>query len=196
MYVLVCPGIHAPQATEDFLQGMQRGMGAQPAPAWLIFPTDRYPAYSGGHIGWFLYDQLKSVHPQDWLNQPVIIIGFSAGVAGAIAAAWGWSLLGGEILALIAVDGWGVPLSGDFPIHRLSHDHFTHWSSALLGAGQDSFYAEPPVNHLNLWRSPQTTHGWWLSSNPNTLRFITAAEFIATLLNRYTADAVMKGGLP
>ncbi len=192
MYVLVCPGIHDPQATQDFLQGLQRGMG-EVAFTWLIFPTDRYPAYSALHISWFLCDQLRAVHLQDWLNQTVAIISFSAGVVGAIATAWSWRLMGGTIAALIAVDGWGVPLVGDFPMHRLSHDYFTHWSSALLGAGQDSFYAEPAVDHLNLWRSPETTQGWWFSpSSPSSPQLITAAEFIATLLSRYNARAVIE----
>jgi len=44
----------------------------------------------------------------------------------------------------------GVPLVGNFPIHRLSHDYFTHWSSAVLGSGNDSFYADPPVEHLEM----------------------------------------------
>lgn len=185
MYVLVCPGIHDPQATQDFLQGLQKVMG-EAVHTWLIFPTDRYPAYSAIHIGWFLCDQLRAVHPQDWLNQTVAIISFSAGVVGAIATAWSWRLMGGTIAALIAVDGWGVPLIGDFPIHRLSHDYFTYWSSALLGAGQDSFYAEPAVDHLNLWRSPDTTQGIRIPSILQTAASsITAAEFIGTLLDRY-----------
>lgn len=90
----------------------------------------------------------------------LIIISFSAGVVGAISAAWGWQLMGGKIEALIAFDGWGVPLVGNFPIYRISHDYFTHWSSSLLGKGDKSFYADPPVNHLDLWRSPQQVIGW------------------------------------
>ncbi|MGB3188280.1 MAG: hypothetical protein WBB43_02490, partial [Limnoraphis sp.] len=66
------------------------------------------------------------------------------------------------VKALIALDGWGVPLGGNFPIYRISHDRFTHWSSALLGGGVESFYADPPVEHLDLWSSPQTARGWWL----------------------------------
>lgn len=192
MYILVCPGIHDLQATQEFLQGLQQTM-AQRHPQWLIFPTDRYPAYSAIHISGFLVDQLQVVHPQDWLSQTIAIIGFSAGVVGAIATAWSWRLMGGTIAALIAIDGWGVPLAGDFPIHRLSHDYFTHWSSALLGAGQDSFYAEPVVDHLNLWRSPQTTQGWWCSASCQPSQPTTAAEFIATLLARYNTTPFVEG---
>lgn len=188
MYILVCSGIHDLQATQEFLQGIRKVTG-QVSYRWLIFPTDRYPAYSAIHIGWFLFSQLRAAHPQDWLSQAVVLMGFSAGVVGAIAAAWSWTLAGGKITALIAVDGWGVPLTGDFPIHRLSHDHFSHWSSALLGAGQDSFYAEPAVDHLNLWRSPDAAYGWWIyPDSQHSPQPTTAAEFIATLLSRYNAN--------
>ncbi|WP_421656938.1 hypothetical protein [Leptothermofonsia sp. ETS-13] len=112
-----------------------------------------------------------------------MFIGFSAGVAGAIGAAWGWQWWGGKVKALIALDGWGVPLVGNFPIHRVSHDYFTHWSSALLGAGEDSFYAEPGVEHLDLWRSPHTASGWHLTagSSHSPIR-TTAARFIMTFV--------------
>jgi hypothetical protein len=85
---------------------------------------------------------------------PILIISFSAGVVGAIAAASIWQSIGGTIRAFIALDGWGVPLYGNFPIHRLSHDAFTHYTSSLLGSGEDSFYADPSVAHETLWRSP------------------------------------------
>lgn len=95
---------------------------------------------------------------------PLAFVSFSAGVVGAIGAAWMWQFLGGTVKAFIAFDGWGVPLWGSFPIHRFSHDEFTHWSSALLGAGSDSFYADPPVAHLDLWAKPQIAQGWWIQS--------------------------------
>lgn len=119
--------------------------------------------------------------------EPVLFIGFSAGVVGAIGAAWSWQFLGGRVKAFIALDGWGVPLWGDFPIHRLSHDRFTHWSSAMLGSGADNFYAEPPVEHLDLWRSPQNSLGWWVNSNKGAQpsSYLSAAEFLIMLLNRY-----------
>ncbi|MCU0568633.1 MAG: hypothetical protein MUF49_18805 [Oculatellaceae cyanobacterium Prado106] len=103
---------------------------------------------------------------------PLFFVGFSAGVVGAIGAARLWHQWGGQVQGLAAFDGWGVPLWGDFPIYRISHDAFTHWSSALLGAGQASFYAEPPVSHLALWRSPETVQGW---SNPAIANVISDA---------------------
>ncbi|HEY9301012.1 MAG TPA: hypothetical protein VIQ31_32530, partial [Phormidium sp.] len=149
-------------------------------PNILIFPIQDYPAYSFGHI-------LQFLRQNHSLSSPIVFISFSAGVVGAIAAAWGWQLLGGKVTAFIALDGWGVPLTGSFPIHRLSHDYFTHWSSALLGSGEDSFYAAPSVEHLELWRQPQTISGWWV--HPQNKEFeqkmTSAAQFLAMLLERY-----------
>ena len=123
MVLLICPGIHEPQLTQDFLTGL---CCSNVSGYWtrnvLIFPTQKYPAYSAGHIVEFLRHRLSVEETR------VVFISFSAGVAGAIGAAWGWQLLGGKVEALFAIDGWGVPLYGDFPIYRLSHDYFTHWS--------------------------------------------------------------------
>ena len=119
---------------------------------------------------------------------PLTFLSFSAGVVGAIGAALTWRQWGGQVNAFIAMDGWGVPLIGDFSIHRASHDAYTHWSSALLGAGQDSFYADPPVAHLDLWRSPHSVSGWWVRKTVNgheNRSSTTAAEFLAILLMQY-----------
>ena len=185
--VIICPGIHESQLTQDFLEGLHRSETSNLSSRWrekvLIFPTQDYPAYSGVHILEFL-----QLHTSQ-LTAPVVFISFSAGVAGAIVAAWEWQRLGREVKAFIAIDGWGVPLYGDFPIHRLSHDYFTHWSSALLGAGEDNFYADPPIEHLDLWRSPDVCKGWWV--HPATVgiaeqrTFTTAAQFITQVLHRY-----------
>ncbi len=53
-----------------------------------------------------------------------------------------------------------MPLLANFPIYRISHDRFTHWSSSILGEGESGFYADPEVEHLDLWRSPHTCRGW------------------------------------
>lgn len=179
--VVICPGIHDPKLTQGFLEGLQAGATEQLSSEWLervlLFPTQDYPAYSAVHILEFLRQHLGRE------QLPVVLISFSAGVAGAIAAAWGWQQGGAKVQALIAVDGWGVPLSGSFPIHRLSHDYFTHWSSALLGSGDDSFYADPAVEHLEIWRSPHTCQGWSVQGGKRT--FTTAAQFINELVPRY-----------
>ncbi len=181
--VVVCPGFHPPELTEALVRSLHT---AADSPAqWLVFPTERYPAYSGGHLLRFLHEQTARRSPDAWLDQSVIFLGFSAGVVGAIAAAWGFHSLGGHVAALFALDGWGVPLTGPFPIHRLSHDRFTDWSSALLGAGGDRFYAEPPVSHLDLWRSPQTVSGQWLHNQTGETHTTTAAIFLQTWLSRY-----------
>lgn len=184
--VVICPGIHPPHLTQDFLEGLRRSESGNLSSSWtqnvLIVPTENYPAYSTVHILEFL---------QHHANQttPLLFISFSAGVAGAIGAAWGWQMLGGKVKALFAFDGWGVPLYGNFPIHRLSHDYYTHWSSAFLGAGEDRFYADPPVEHLDLWRSPNICQGWWVhpavAGKSEQRTYTTAAHFVNTLLQFY-----------
>jgi hypothetical protein len=184
--VVICPGIHDPQLTQDFLEALQGSETDNLSSRWthnaLIFPAQDFPAYSAIHILDFLQHHTSQ-------TTPVVFISFSAGVAGAIGAAWGWEMGGGKVKAFIAFDGWGVPLYGNFPIHRLSHDYFTHWSSALLGAGEDSFYAEPTVEHLDLWRSPNTCKGWWVHSTTvsklEQRPYTTAAHFVNQLLQFY-----------
>ncbi|MBW4519473.1 MAG: hypothetical protein KME16_07200 [Scytolyngbya sp. HA4215-MV1] len=188
MTIVLCPGIHEPTLSQSFLTQLRRSwaISTEPFPhTCLVFPSEHYPAYSGFHILQFLQrQQVSHAHP-------LILIGFSAGVAGAIATAWAWQAQGGRIRALIALDGWGVPLYGDFPIHRVSHDAFTHWSSALLGSGESSFYADPPIGHLELWRSPQTIQGWEISDSLHpTRRATTAATFLTALIRRYRNNFV------
>lgn len=180
MQIVICPGVHPPELTEAFV----RTLPALAVPP-LIFPSDQ-PAYSSGHILAFLWQHLTE-SSQDGLlpvvkSRPLLWIGFSAGVVGAIGAAHLWQQLGGQVTGLVAYDGWGVPLVGSFPIHRLSHDAFTHWSSAVLGAGESSFYAEPAVAHLDLWRAPEQTRGWAMRPSGNT--YTTAADFLAELIQQ------------
>jgi hypothetical protein len=184
--VIICPGIHEPQLTQSFLSTLQRSATENLLSHWtqnaLIFPCENYPAYSAIHVLDFLHSHIRP-------TKPVILISFSAGVVGARGAAWGWEMGGGKVKAFLAFDGWGVPLYGNFPVHRLSHDYFTHWSSALLGAGADSFYAEPAIEHLDLWRSPDRCKGWWVrrnvASQSEQQTSITAAQFVNQLLQRY-----------
>ncbi|WP_232731870.1 hypothetical protein [Kamptonema formosum] len=203
---VICPGIHDPKLTERFLEELLSEVNntfpcACQSANILVFPAESCPAYSAAHILQFISDRLGtgrcprlpgergggSAHSS---GREVILIGFSAGAAGAIGAATWWQAMGGSVAALIALDGWGVPLYGNFPIYRLSHDRFTHWSSALLGAGEDSFCADPPVEHLELWRAPKTVQGWW---NPKAGREwqpprpTNAARFLVTLLERHGA---------
>lgn len=193
MSLVICPGIHEPDLTQSFLARL-----GEPLWDYLVFPAERYPAYSAFHILDFLHRQFRNPLRNDrsvqhWVNVPLVFISFSAGVVGAIGAAWAWQLMGGHVKAFIALDGWGAPLYGEFPIHRVSHDHFTHCSSALLGDGADSFYADPPVGHLDLWRSPDIAQGHWVSRSANPFSccsqqqtvHTSAADFLLMLLARY-----------
>lgn len=179
--VILCPGIHNPQLTQEFLAGLQRcnsGNGWR-VQQLLIFKSQEYPAYSAIHILNYLQ---RHISPG---NTSLTFISFSAGVVGAIGAAWGWQMLGGTVKALVALDGWGVPLYGTFPIYRLSHDYFTHWSSALLGSGGSHFYADPAVEHLKLWEKPDNCPGWRVQRGRNGgewRRYMTAAEFVVQLV--------------
>ncbi|MFS0514445.1 hypothetical protein ACEYW6_06920 [Nostoc sp. UIC 10607] len=199
MSIIICPGIHEPELTESFRFGLldlvsNSTIGHKSANI-LVFPSQDLLVLSAFHILQFLRDRLG-----DQLKSPIIFISFSAGVVGAIGAAHLWQLLGGRVKAFIAIDGWGVPLQGNFPIHRMSHDYFTHWSSCLLGSGQNNFYADPAVDHLSMWRclttshsasTPQTVQGWWVDSSIGISPpkgHLTAAEFLHMLLKHYEAN--------
>ncbi|MHC5596940.1 MAG: hypothetical protein ACYTXC_13535 [Nostoc sp.] len=199
MNIIICPGIHEPELTESFRVGLldlvSQSAIAPNSANILIYPGKDVLVLSALHILQFLRVRLS--------NSPessIIFISFSAGVVGAIGAAHLWQLLGGCVKAFIAIDGWGVPLQGNFPIHRMSHDYFTHWSSCLLGSGQNNFYAEPAVDHLSMWRclttsrsasTPQTVQGCWVDSSigifPPKGR-LTASEFLLMLLKHYEAN--------
>jgi hypothetical protein len=180
MSVIICPGVHSRELTQEFLRGIGKSLNLEQV---CVFPAEQLPAYSAFHL-------LSFLRAQPILRSPcqALVIGFSAGVVGAIGAAQVLPSLGVSVKAVIAFDGWGVPLGGDFPVHRVSHDRFTDWSSTLWGrpewSGQDSsFYAEPDVAHLDLWRSPQTAYGWAIEGQKSTPT--TAAAFLQHLLIRY-----------
>ena len=175
MRILICPGIHHPLLTERFVAGLKLSGDIS------IFPASGYSPVSALDIFQFMCDEWGEPQNCPWA---IASISFSAGIVGAIGAATAWQLLGGKIAAFFALDGWGVPLVGNFPIHRISHDYFTHWSSALLGKGGDSFYADPAVEHLELWRSPQTVEGWSISGNLQIKRGTTVTQFLQRLLDR------------
>lgn len=154
MTVVICPGVHDPGLSDTFVAALSN-LPLDLTPL-LVLPTQQIPPYSPLQILQFLKQQC----PQD---QPIFLIGFSAGVVGSTGAAWLWQQMGGQVQALLALDGWGVPLVGQFPTYRFSHDEFTHWSSQLLGATSSSFYADPAVEHLEFWQSPQQVEGWWIT---------------------------------
>jgi hypothetical protein len=182
--LIICPGFHDPAWTDAFLQNINFPAAH---PIWL-FPTEKYPACSGMHLLNFMQD-CAGCNAQRRLGDPhtppPILISFSAGVVGAMQAAWVWQQLGGQIAAILAIDGWGVPLVNEIPCYRLSHDRFTHWSSALLGPGRDSFYAMPDVTHAELWKNPQQVKGWRTDQGSETQTPITAAAFIQEIVLRH-----------
>ena len=197
MSIIICPGIHESNLTESFKVGLldmvSNGAIAYNTANILVYPGKDVLVLSAFHILQFL--RVSVAHRRyrlgDQLKSPIIFISFSAGVVGAIGAAHLWQLLGGRVKAFIAIDGWGVPLQGNFPIHRMSHDYFTHWSSCLLGSGQNNFYAQPAVDHLCIWKSPQTVQGWWIDSSIGIFPpkgHLTASEFLLMLLKRYEAN--------
>lgn len=165
MNVIICPGIHAPKLTDSFVASLSI---EQPL---LVFPANRYPVYSAWHITHW-------VRSQKLVSQKLLFITFSAGVVGGIGAAIALQVMGFEIAAFIAIDGWGVPLFPLFPIYRLSHDYFTHWSSAILGQGDEGFYADPAKSHLELWSSPENCYGWRVSDKEKLLSRCSARDYL------------------
>lgn len=149
--IIICPGFHPPQLTEDFITAI--GLFNPPLNGWVV-PNTIAPYNVIDIYHWLA----QTLHPT---TTALSFVGFSAGVVGAIATALVWQQQGGIVNSLIAVDGWGVPKLGSFPIYRVSHDPFTHFTSGLLGYGQQNFYCVPEVSHLKLWQSPDTAWGWW-----------------------------------
>lgn len=185
MTIVICPGIHAPELTQSFVTELKAAATetsslnqsySSALAKILVFPADQQPPYSGFHILHFVQQRCDAA-------EPLLFLGFSAGVVGAIGAAWSWQSLGKKVKAVIALDGWGVALYGGFPVHRVSHDYFTHWSSSLLGAGESRFYAEPAIAHLHLWQYPHTISGWEITAQGQ--RRITLTQFLLKLLKTY-----------
>ncbi|WP_293347483.1 MULTISPECIES: hypothetical protein [unclassified Microcoleus] len=194
MRLVICPGVHEPKLTDCFLAGLS-GIWAVAADrqnqqilnSVKVFPAHKHPPFSA-------IDILQFLCSQDLAGESLVFVSFSAGVAGAIGAAWMWQQIGGKVAAFIALDGWGVPLGGTFPIHRISHDRFTHWSSAIIGSGGDSFYADPAIAHLDLWREPQTAKGWQMgqtSAGIEKAAPTTAGAFLVHLLKHYGVQSVV-----
>lgn len=184
MGIWVFPGIHDESLTADFLAGM-----GLPPEAVSVFPATVRSPYSP----WDVWHFLRAGNPDPAASSALTMITFSAGGVGAIAAAQVWQSLGGTIAAIIALDAWGMPAGVGFPVYRISHDPFTHWSSRLLGGASEGFYAEPAVPHLELWRSPQTTWGWgdrthFAGFPASTRTRTTAAATLHQLLQRHAPD--------
>ncbi len=186
MKVIICPGVHDLELSDRFLASVfyttkssatpgQNSQHLQQPQKFLLFPTEKYPAYSPYH----LYRWLKLQNPS---QEELFFIAFSAGVVAAIGAILALQNQRVKISGLVAIDGWGVPLWGKFPIYRFSHDHFTHWSSAILGTGKASFYSDPTVEHLTMWHSPENCTGW-ITQQHLPPRKSTAKDYLQEILS-------------
>ncbi|MDJ1174062.1 hypothetical protein [Roseofilum capinflatum] len=169
MAIVICPGFHPPSLTDCFLDTMEL-----PTPQLVCTGL---PLDGGSHVR----EWVKTWGNPEKQTDKITVISYSAGSVGAIAACWLWHQLGGQIQALIALDAWGVVLMGPFPIYRVSHDYFTHWSSSVLGLGDGGFYADPGVDHQQLWRSPHQAIGYRQIYHQTGWEKTTARDFIQSL---------------
>jgi len=172
MPIIICPGMHPPELTDAFVRDLQNKIKAD----YFVLTAETAP-YSAIAISQWLGHQSLSK------TDPLSFVSFSAGVVGSLGAAISWQLQGGKVHSLIALDGWGMPLVGNFSIYRVSHDYFTHWSSSLLGAGNTGFYADPEIEHLDLWRSPANIYGWQVIS-PGCKTRTALTDYLAQILSR------------
>lgn len=169
MQLLIFPGYHSPKLTDSFLHSMLQVV--TPDQYWVV-PMWTYPVA----LPWLL------THPQKpQLDQSLQIVAFSAGVVAAYPLILGWQHLGGRS-TLIAMDGWGMPLWGNLTIYRISHDRWTHDTTYLPSPAESTgyFYAEPTVEHLELWQSPDQIQG--MGAMGTTAASMTMREFIAAAL--------------
>jgi hypothetical protein len=179
--LFVCPGVHEPALTQQFLQALSN----LPDFHWVTdLPQERCIVLPGGPAALAIPLVLAQLQAQMQAPspEPLAIIAFSAGVVG-IAAALTWLQCQGlshrlPLHCLIAIDGWGVPLIGlPCPVYRLSHDAWTDGCILPWERCQPHFYADPAVDHCELWRLPQTAWGWYVDRQgrhqyTNALAFI------------------------
>lgn len=202
--VAVCPGFHPAALTDGWVRSLPPFTQPHIATAlpidaiaifnWLV-QTFGDPSIATNNTATTMAMATnmatKNSQPAKVSTAPLIAIGFSAGVVGLTGALHLWQQQGGKVAQFFAVDGWGTPIIG-LPVCRLSHDSFTHWSSLPLGAGKVNFYADPGVDHLQLWESPAAAigkkvisqqSGKWLDLRPTVQsQPITAADFVSQQL--------------
>jgi len=166
--IVIIPGV---QDTPLKKQGTQAFLATLTRP--YVCLDDQIPPYNPWAIRGFL---------QRLPNRDLIVIAFSAGVVG-VAGAVRIQPEKIPIKALLALDGWLVPLFTPFPCYRLSHDRFTHQTSRPLGMGQRNFWADPAVTHLDLWHHPERAQGWAVEGQTQTRT--TALEFIQQCLTTH-----------
>lgn len=177
--LVVCGGLHPISYSGQILTTLATDAVLSHLPVLAFAPPSPLAVLSAQAIRQGLERGLRELSSQADAHPPLIIWAFSAGCVGAVAFAEHWQRHRGPVRALFLVDGWGVPSTAQVPVHRLSHDRFTHTTSRWLGAGCIDFYADPAVPHLRLWQSPQRVRGWLVGSDPGQeTRTLTAAEFL------------------
>ncbi|MGC1309599.1 MAG: hypothetical protein WA885_20445 [Phormidesmis sp.] len=169
--VVICPGFHDAELTARFVRSL---------PAFVQpYVVKAFPADPLGVFCW-LVKTIGSPQAKDAMT--IVAIAFSGGVVGLAGAIALWQQQGGQVSTFVAIDGWGVPIIG-MPVCRMSHDSFTHWSTLPLGSGQVNFYADPAVEHLQMWRDCTQVKGWQVGPNWQK-EPMTAAEFLRRQLYR------------
>ncbi|MGB5973168.1 MAG: hypothetical protein WBG38_07605 [Nodosilinea sp.] len=177
--LLVCGGMHPLSYTGQVLAAIARDEDLSRRSTAICAPHSSLGVISPFALRQTLEAHLGITVDGVTLNAapPLIIWAFSAGCVGAAALATYWQRHRGPVLALCMVDGWGVPRDPEVPVHRLSHDGFTHHTSGWLGTGDLDFYAEPGVPHLTLWQQPQAVAGWSVEAGHR--KRLTAADFLS-----------------
>lgn len=160
VWLVICDGIHSPRETDGILTMVSQDDLLSQLPIRHFSPRSPMAVLSGAALRHWLEGndqparQINSDYPH------LIIWAFSAGCVGAVALAQHWQRYRGQVLALFLADGWGVPTVGPIPLHRLSHDGFTHVTSGWLGPGQVNFVSQPAVSHHQLWCHPEQVWGY------------------------------------
>ncbi len=169
MQLLICSGYHSVDLNHAFLQAL---LGVITPDRLWVLPIWAAPQA----LPWLLSPNA----PQ--CDRLLHVIAFSAGVVVAYPLLKAWQGMGGTS-RLVAVDGWGMPLVGNLVIYRMSHDWWTHQTTYFPTPDQSQgyFYANPAVDHLTLWQSPQSTQG--IGSISQSGGSMTALEFIYSVLS-------------
>jgi hypothetical protein len=180
MTIVICPGSHPRCWTDQFVAALLHQAPHLHPHLW-VSPATANTAWSA-HI---LQQHWRAAGRP---RSPLVIVAFSAGCVAAIAAAHDWGRQGHTVTAILALDGWGVPMAGPFAVHRLSHDFVTHISTTWPGQGHH-FYADPAVDHDLLWRSPQQVTGRQTGTMPDQAQppSLTALDFLVQRLDRHRA---------
>lgn len=174
--LLVCGGMHPPSYSGQILSAIAQDEALSQLSRGVCSPSSGLDVLSPFALRRSLEPTFEAAS-QRCPSPGLIIWAFSAGCVGAAALATYWQRYRGPVLAIFLVDGWGVPRPPGVPVHRLSHDRLTHDTSRWLGAGDEDFWADPPVPHLQLWQQPHRTEGWAVAPQQAGER-LTAAAFL------------------